>query len=51
MKLVKRLTLADKGPPNTACTRLAGVAAFSSSFRDSKLVPPKWRGLVPPASG
>ena len=37
--------------PNTACTRLVGVAAFSSRFLGLKLVPSKWRGLVPPTSG
>jgi hypothetical protein len=46
--------------PNTACTRspaayagvmMVGVAAFSGSLRDSKLVPAKWRCLVPPTSG
>jgi len=29
-------------PPNTACTRRVGVAAFSSSFLGSRLVPAKW---------
>ena len=36
---------------NTACTRLVGVCAFSSSFRGLRLVPSKWRCLVPPTSG
>jgi hypothetical protein len=38
-------------PPNKACTRLVGVAAFSSSFLGFKLVPSKQRSLVPPTSG
>ena len=38
-------------PANTACTRLVGVCAFSSTFRGLKLVPSKWRCLVPPTSG
>ena len=37
--------------PNTACTRLVGVCAFSGSLRGLKLVPSKWRYLVPPTSG
>ncbi len=37
-----------KTAPNTACTRRVGVAAFSSSLRGLKLVPVKWRYLVPP---
>ncbi len=37
--------------PNTACTRLVGVGAFSGSFLVSRLVPAKWRYLVPPTSG
>ncbi len=40
-----------KTPPNTACTRLVGVCAFSGSFRGLELVPVKWRCLVPPTSG
>ena len=36
--------------PNTACTRLVGVAAFSGSLRGLKLVPAKWLRLVPPTS-
>ncbi|HMD81996.1 MAG TPA: hypothetical protein VKE92_11840, partial [Anaerolineales bacterium] len=36
---------------NTACTRLVGVCAFLSSLRGLKLVPSKWRYLVPPTSG
>ena len=38
-------------PPNTACTRLVGVCAFSGSLRGLELVPSKWRCLVPPTSG
>src|SRR6266508_1184249 len=37
--------------PNTACTRLVGVGAFSSSLRGLELIPSKWRYLVPPISG
>jgi hypothetical protein len=37
--------------PNTACTRLVGVCAFSGRLRGFKLVPPKRRYLVPPTSG
>jgi hypothetical protein len=37
--------------PNTACTRLVGVCAFFGSLRGLKLVPVKWRCLVPPTSG
>ena len=37
--------------PNTACTRLVGLAAFSGSFLGLKLVPAKWRYLVSPTSG
>jgi hypothetical protein len=40
-----------KKPPNTACTRRVGVAAFSGSLRSLKLVPAKWRSLVPPTRG
>jgi len=36
--------------PNTACTRLVGVGAFSSTLRGLKLVPAKTRYLVPPTS-
>jgi hypothetical protein len=35
-----------RGPP----TRLVGLTAFSGSWRGSKLVPSKWRCLVPPTS-
>jgi len=38
-------------PPNTACTRLVGVCAFSGSLRGLELIPAKWRYLVPPTSG
>ena len=38
----------SKTPPNTACTRLVGVCAFSGTLRGLKLVPSKWRCLVPP---
>jgi len=38
-------------PPNKACSRLGVRAAFSSSFLGFKLVPAKWRYLVPPTSG
>ena len=41
----------NETPANTACTRLVGVAAFSGSLRGLKLVPSKWRCLVPPTSG
>ncbi len=37
--------------PNTACTRLVGVAAFSGNFHGLRLVPSKRRYLVPPTSG
>ena len=37
--------------PNTACTRLVGVAAFSGTLRGLELVPSKWCRLVPPTSG
>jgi hypothetical protein len=37
--------------PNTACTRRAGVAAFSSTLCGLELVPIKWRSLVPPTRG
>jgi uncharacterized membrane protein YgdD (TMEM256/DUF423 family) len=37
--------------PNTACTRLVGVGAFSGSLRGLELVPTKWRYLVSPTSG
>ncbi|HKY54860.1 MAG TPA: hypothetical protein VJM08_11165 [Anaerolineales bacterium] len=37
--------------PNTACTRLVGVGAFSGSLRGLELVPAKWRCLLPPTSG
>ncbi len=36
--------------PNTACTRRLGVCAFSGSLRSLRLVPSKWRYLVPPTS-
>lgn len=32
-------------------TRLVGVGAFSSGLRGLRLVPAKWRYLVPPTSG
>ncbi|HET8671068.1 MAG TPA: hypothetical protein VFM05_10705, partial [Candidatus Saccharimonadales bacterium] len=35
---------------NTACTRLVGVCAFSGSLCGLKLVPSKWRYLVPPTN-
>jgi len=44
-------TSAIKTPPNTACTRLVGVGAFSSRLRGLELVPLKWRYLVSPTSG
>jgi uncharacterized membrane protein YgdD (TMEM256/DUF423 family) len=34
--------------PNKACTRLVGVCAFSGTLRGFKLIPSKWRCLVPP---
>jgi hypothetical protein len=37
--------------PNTACTRLVGLCAFSVTLRGLRLVPSKWRSLVPPTSG
>lgn len=37
--------------PNTACTRLVGLCAFSGSLGGLKLVPLKWRSLIPPTSG
>src|SRR5688500_4917432 len=43
--------LSAKTAANKACTRLVGVAAFSGSFRGSRLIPSKWRYLVPPTSG
>jgi len=36
--------------PNTACTRLVGVCAFSGIFCGLSLVPAKSRYLVPPTS-
>ncbi len=36
---------------NTACTRLVGVGVFSGSLRGLRLVPSKWRCLVPPTNG
>jgi hypothetical protein len=46
-----KLKVLPKSPPNTACTRLVGVCAFSGSLRGLRLVPSKWRYLVPPTSG
>ncbi len=43
--------LCSVAAPNTSCTRLVGVCAFSGSLVGSKLVPSKWRDLVPPTSG
>jgi len=49
-----------KPRPNTSCTRsptknvgamVVGVCAFLGTFRGLKLVPSKWRFLVPPTSG
>jgi hypothetical protein len=37
--------------PNTACTQLVGVAAFSGSLLGLKLVPSNQRCLVPPTIG
>ena len=37
--------------PNTACTRLVGVDAFSGSLRRLELVPSKWCFLIPPLAG
>jgi uncharacterized membrane protein YgdD (TMEM256/DUF423 family) len=37
--------------PLTKHIRLVGVGAFSGSLFGLKLVPSKWRGLVPPTSG
>jgi len=44
-------SLAQHKTPNTACTRLVGVGAFSSSFRGFELVRSKWHSRVPPTSG
>src|SRR5687768_3839261 len=41
----------NQGRPNTACTRLVGVCAFSSRLHSLELIPLKWRCLVPPTSG
>jgi hypothetical protein len=41
----------NKMQPNTARTRRVGVCAFSNSFLGLKLVPAKWRCLIPPTSG
>lgn len=51
VKLEARLDCHTKMPPNTPCTRRAGVCAFSGSLRGWKLVPAKWRFLVPPTRG
>jgi len=37
--------------PNTACTRLVGLAAFSGRFLGSELILSKQRCLRPPTSG
>jgi len=37
--------------PLTKHIRLMGVCAFSGCLRGLKLVPAKWRCLVPPTSG
>ena len=37
-------------PPNNACTRLVGVGAFSGRLIGSRLVPSKWRCLIPPTA-
>ena len=52
--MVNRETINEliiKTPPNTACTRLVGVGAFSDRLCGLKLVPAKRRCLVPPTSG
>ncbi len=36
---------------NTACTRLGVHAAFFRHFLGSRLVPSKWRCLIPPQAG
>jgi len=41
----------DRICPLTKHIRLVGVCAFSSCLRGLKLVPAKWRYLVPPTSG
>jgi uncharacterized membrane protein YgdD (TMEM256/DUF423 family) len=38
-----------RSPAKSAGAMVVGVAAFSGSLRDLKLVPTKWRCLVPPA--
>jgi len=47
----KALVSKEQKTPNTACTRLVGVCAFSGTLRGLELVPSKWRYLVPPTSG
>jgi hypothetical protein len=37
--------------PREASGQVVGVCAFSGSLRGLKLVPVKWRYLVPPTSG
>jgi hypothetical protein len=39
------------GAPNNACTRLGVGPAFFERFRGLRLVPPKWRYLLPPQAG
>jgi hypothetical protein len=51
MYLSKAKTRIGQTAPNTACTRLVGVCAFSGSSRGLRLVPAKWHPLVPPTSG
>jgi len=46
-----RENLRSKNAPNTACTRRVGRAAFSGTLRGFKLIPSKWRYLVPPTRG
>jgi uncharacterized membrane protein YgdD (TMEM256/DUF423 family) len=40
----------DQICPLTKHIRLVGVCAFSGSLRGLKLVPAKWRSLIPPTS-
>jgi|SRR6266508_4331652 len=50
-KIIASRSRLSKTLPNTACTRLVGVAAFWGSLRGLEWVPAKRRYLVPPTCG
>jgi hypothetical protein len=51
LKVKKRLTQRAPDPRQRTLGHVVGVCAFSGSLCGSKLIPAKWRCLVPPIRG